>query len=1201
MMKKFQLFSKLCLENLEERTLLAVTAGGVEASAALAAPTEGEIWIVNTLFDSIEWDSYDDIVSLREAIGCASIGDTIIFDDGLFGGTIALSGRQLEIYYGIRIDASSIGGITIDAGGKSRVFEITGGGETNPVELIGLTIIGGNVDNDGGGIYCHDGILTMMNCTVSENISVWHGGGIFNDHGALTLTDSTISGNTALDGGGILNESGTLTLIGSTVSGNTAYGSDGSYGGGIYNELGTVTMTDSTVSENTASSGGGIYNYYSTLTFTNSTVSGNTANYSGGGIYNVVNSTLTITDSTVSNNTANNSGGGIYNYNGSTLEIAGSIISENIATNSDGGGIYNNSTLLTIAGSTISANTANNYGGGIYSVNSSMLTITDTSVSGNTSIRHAGGVYNGGTATFTDCIISNNSAHEQEWGDGMGMQYYGGGICNKGKMTLIRSVVSGNIVYGFGGGIYSNTESSLLLVCSAVFGNSANRGGGVYNEDGSLTFSNCTVSGNRGGGIHNWTGALTLTNTISSLNDSASNSDINDSFNGSNNIIGFDPGFVTPPVFESGELVNFNAIDLSLSSTSWAIDRGNNDVVEIETDLVGNSRIYAAWLDNPVVDIGAYEYQELVEKDIEEPGLTVTTPLDIVNDTDRLISLREAIIYAEPGDTIKFDTMLTGETIQIVSARLLIDKPICIDASEVGEITIDAENKTRILEIESCDDSVELIKLSIERGEIYNLGILRFKDCVISGNKGHAIHNTSDASVSLVNCTVSDNSAAYSGGGVFNDGGTVVLDSCAFLRNSATEGAAIWNENGVVTAVNSLLSGNSASLGGGFYNGKNGTAMLTGCTISTNSSSSLTFGGGGIYILGGGTMTLTNCLVSGNSARSGGGIYNRGGLVMNGCTVAGNSARQYGGGIYNDAAKITLYNTIVASNAAKTDTDMRNATLAGVVKAYNSLSSFLGWKENVNCLVYDSSLPLFVDATVGDYTLAENSQAIDKGNNSYVTTGTDLAGNSRIANGIVDIGAYEYQFGGSAEQLATPTITTGNQGVYVSYGANRHQIAWNAVENASGYELQYSADGSRWTAVSVSGTSAIVTGLPYGEDVQYRVRALGTGSYTDSGWSEIKVFNVCPMDVSGDGDIGGVDRNILAVSWGAEEGEDEYRYYADINADGSVGGLDRNYLGPNWGAETGDDGLLYPRPVAAADAVFAEYESGDLGIDLSIF
>ncbi|MBR2695034.1 MAG: hypothetical protein IKE69_12585, partial [Thermoguttaceae bacterium] len=314
-MKNSPYSSKLRVECLEERALLAVTAGGLEQAIGLIAPTESAIWVVNTLEDPSEWDPSDNILSLREAVSRAADGDSVAFASELSDGRIILNGPQLFIDKGIAIDASSIGGMTIDAVGKSRVFEVTGGTDDEPVELIGLTITGGWTYGDGGGIY-NSGTLTLTNSTVSGNTAsssyysyyYSYGGGIYNG-GTLTLTNSTVSGNTAFSsyssysssyystsysyGGGIYN-SGTLTLTNSTVSGNTASSSycSYSYGGGIYNS-GTLTLTNSTVSGNTASSssrsyGGGIYNG-GTLTLTNSTVSGNTASSSdshGGGIYN---------------------------------------------------------------------------------------------------------------------------------------------------------------------------------------------------------------------------------------------------------------------------------------------------------------------------------------------------------------------------------------------------------------------------------------------------------------------------------------------------------------------------------------------------------------------------------------------------------------------------------------------------------------------------------------------------------------------------------------------------------------------------------------------------------------------------------------------------------------------------------------------------------------------------------------------------
>lgn len=418
-----------------------------------------------------------------------------------------------------------------------------------------------------------------------------------------------------------------------------------------------------------------------------------------------------------------------------------------------------------------------------------------------------------------------------------------------------------------------------------------------------------------------------------------------------------------------------------------------------------------------------------------------------------------------------------------------------------------------------------------------------------------------------------------------------------------------------------LSGGTDTNNGAGIYCSA-GTVALSGCIVTGNTVGSI---GGGIY--NGGTMTLTNCTVSGNTATEyHGAIFNKGTLTMTDTVIEGN----FGCGIYNIEGTLTITDSLIAGNTADTgggiyvvpqlpvvlnvcnsvitqnradgngDDIFRNDT-SGTLSARNTLSSYTDWTDSENCLEYDPNLPLFTDAENGDYTLAAGSQAINAGNNDFVTAETDLAGNPRIVNGIVDLGAYEYQGCSPAEQLASPTILTGNHGVYVSAGANRHQIRWNGFENVSVYELQYSADGSPWTTVWASDPVAVVTGLTYGKDVKYRVRALGDGvSYTDSDWSAVKVFKVCPMDVDGDGDITGGDRALLVNSWLSEEGEEEYLSAADIDGDGNVSGGDRAFLSSNWLMDPEEEGLQYPAPLAA-EAIFAEFTSADLGEDLNVF
>ncbi|MBR5415116.1 MAG: fibronectin type III domain-containing protein [Thermoguttaceae bacterium] len=281
--------------------------------------------------------------------------------------------------------------------------------------------------------------------------------------------------------------------------------------------------------------------------------------------------------------------------------------------------------------------------------------------------------------------------------------------------------------------------------------------------------------------------------------------------------------------------------------------------------------------------------------------------------------------------------------------------------------------------------------------------------------------------------------------------------------------------------------------------------------------------------------------------------------------------------------------------------DYVNDSTAGLVACFGGCS-----QAGVNDLAVDQW------ALLGTYTftasvegVAEVAAALPTLNGTHIK-GLNLsrAGAGNFADNEILFGSASFTVEASGgEQLAAPTITTGTRGIYVSYGANRHNIQWGAVANASGYEVQYSTDGgSTWSrTVSASGLSAVITGLTYGADVTYRVRALGTGSYTDSDWSRTKTFNVCPMDINGDGDIAGSDRTIMATSWLAEEGEEGYQYYADINGDGEVSNTDRPFIGQNWNKEAGDDDLVYPRALRAADAAFAGYEAGDLDVDIDVF
>ena len=159
---------------------------------------------------------------------------------------------------------------------------------------------------------------------------------------------------------------------------------------------------------------------------------------------------------------------------------------------------------------------------------------------------------------------------------------------------------------------------------------------------------------------------------------------------------------------------------------------------------------------------------------------------------------------------------------------------------------------------------------------------------------------------------------------------------------------------------------------------------LKGCIIRDNDTWSL---GGAAFNYG----VAENCLFLNNRGMNGAAAD---GCILRNCTMVGNSARDIDGVCMNSV----LENCIVYGNG----NDRRSTWQYWFER--NPLVLEVGYREK-NVHVGD---PSFVDSANGDYRLAAGSPCIDAGDNSYVTTTTDLDGNARIVNGTVDIGCYEH-------------------------------------------------------------------------------------------------------------------------------------------------------------------------------------------------
>ena len=328
--------------------------------------------------------------SLRQALTIANDGDTIGF---AVTGTISLTSGELVIDKNITISGPGPGLLTVARSQQAADFRIFNIPPSHTAEIDGLTITGGSLVGNGGGI-SSGATLTISNCAISGNSilttdGLQHSGaGIYNV-GTMTIVNSTVNNNQALiggffppDGGGISNDVGTLTIQNTTISENTAAG----YGGGVYNvgSVGSLTAINSTIRGNTASGGGGIFGG---ATIINCTISGNRATFEGGGIFGGG----TISNCTISGNmtTVGHSRGGGISGSGT---ITNSTFSDNLSVNGSS---------ICALGTVQLGNTILNSGANIF-----LLGGTVTSHGYNLSSDNGGGFLNGpGDQINTDPLL----------------------------------------------------------------------------------------------------------------------------------------------------------------------------------------------------------------------------------------------------------------------------------------------------------------------------------------------------------------------------------------------------------------------------------------------------------------------------------------------------------------------------------------------------------------------------------------------------------------------------------------------------------------------------------------------------------------------------------------------------------------------------------------------------------------------------
>ncbi|MFA6950585.1 MAG: choice-of-anchor Q domain-containing protein [Lentimicrobiaceae bacterium] len=284
----------------------------------------------------------------------------------------------------------------------------------------------------------------------------------------------------------------------------------------------------------------------------------------------------------------------------------------------------------------------------------------------------------------------------------------------------------------------------------------------------------------------------------------------------------------------------------------------------------------------------------------------------------------------------------------------------------------------------------------------------------------------------ISNCLFFHNYSHYSGGAIYLDNSDAIVEKCVFVRNYSGNTGIIYGYGGGICAMNSSPAiiqsefyDNSSTGIGGAVSFDNSDPIFENNIMQHNHSAL----GGALGVLRSSPAhTFSNNLIANNEAQFfGGGICCiRSFPVFSNLTITGN-ATMYGGGFYcNDSAAPLMYNSVIWGNTGLGPSvyiwDVYSApsfyycNIEGDTTAFGGSGAHLGFQgQYLNNL---NENPDFLESGIFPFQLIASSPCIDAGTldaGFLSLPSLDLAGNQRIVNNCIDMGAYEYNSSASIQ------------------------------------------------------------------------------------------------------------------------------------------------------------------------------------------
>jgi hypothetical protein len=886
----------------------------------------------------------------------------------------------------------------------------------------------------------------------------------------------------------------TAVLDGFTIDNGNANGSDPyDCGGGIYNRSGSPTIRNCTIKYNYAKVGGaGMANQFESHPMVSNCVffRNETSDFSGGGMDNFYNSSPTVINCIFSQNTAFTFGGGMVNGTYSNPRLINCVFALNSVEweHSAGGGISNSMSDPSLYNCLFRLNRAGKNGGGMDNAYCSPL-ITNCTFKDNTAANEGGGIrtWDNSHPVVKNCIFWGNSDR--------------GGTDESAQ-------------------IHTTSDSHIDVDYSCVQGLRSSLGGtgnistnpGFADIEGRLSFGSACI-------------------------DTGDNSAV--------------PSDITTDLDRNPRIVD-GIVDMG----AYEFDRAG-EIIYVDADAPGSQHDCSSWAtactELTTALANAISGDEIhVAQGVYRP-FGLGSPREFTFQLVKGVTIKGGYAgYGESNPDARniqaYQTILSGDILARGSnpdnCYHVVTAEECPDTTILDGFTITGGNADG--QINGSDfylygggmyikgGSPKVINCTFTDNNAHKGGDGLFttnctaevKDCTFQQNQGQGIYND-DSDLIVSGCTFNGN--LYEA--MFNKYSNGKVDGCTFSQNAS----GIRNHTSSPEVTHCTFSGHTGN--GGMVNIYSSNPKIINCTFSDNSpgrgmsntdhssprvincifrGNQQEGGGGGMFNHDQSNPTIVNCAFLNNSAIThvgvefispgdGGGIHNvqSNPLVYN-CTFKGNTAEEDGGGIFNYESNPRLVNCILWDNRDAGGTN-ESAQIHNEQNSRPTInhSCVQSWSGTLGGNANFRSNPQFSDT---DGRLSSNSPCIDAGDNNAVPSDvtTDLDGNLRIINHIVDLGAYE--FGGST--TGPPPAPTG---ITITEGPNMGEIilSWNASPRATGYQIYYDEDTSNppFTPTQngnpASGsdvgnvTQVTISGLSPGESYCFAVRAHNAAGESD--------------------------------------------------------------------------------------------------------